>query len=46
MTSRYHGSKISGSQQQGVFATAKTNSKQTTIALDWQKKKRNNHACA
>ena len=38
MTSRYHGSKISGSQQQGVgsFATATENSKKA-IGLDWQK---------
>ena len=27
MTSLYHGSRISGSQQQGVFATATANSK-------------------
>ena len=39
MTSRYHGSKISGSQQRGVFATATANSKKA-IGLDWQKKKK------
>ena len=33
VTSRYHGSKISGSQQQRVFATATANSKKT-IGLD------------
>ena len=37
VTSRYHGSKISGSQQQRVFATATSNSKKG-IGLDWQKK--------
>ena len=37
VTSHYHGSKISGSQQQGVFATATANSKKA-IGLDWQKK--------
>ena len=43
VTSRYHGSKISGSQQQRVFATATSNSKKG-IGLDWQKK--NNFARA
>ena len=33
VTSRYYGSKISGSQQQRVFATATANSKKT-IGLD------------
>ena len=36
MTSRYHGSKICGSQQEGVFSTATVNSKKT-VGLDWQK---------
>ena len=34
MTSRYYGSKIFGSQQNGVFATAKANSEKA-IGLDW-----------
>ena len=38
VTSRYHGSKISGSQQRRVFATATANSKKA-IGLDWQTKK-------
>ena len=37
VTSRCHGSKISGWQQWGVFAMATANSKKT-IGLDWQKK--------
>ena len=42
VTSRYHSSKISGSQQQRVFATATANSKKT-IGLDSQKQKTTLH---
>ena len=42
VTSYYHGSKISGPQEQGVFAMTKANSK-INIGLDTQN---NNFACA
>ena len=35
VTSLYHGSRISGSEQHGVFATAMANSKKA-MGLDWQ----------
>ena len=40
--SRYHGSKICGSQQQAVFCNG-DGEQQKAIGLDWQK---NNFACA